>query len=252
MRTYGLVGFPLGHSFSRTFFSGKFAKEGKNEQYLNFEIPSIEMVQELIATHPELVGLNVTIPYKTAIMPFLDELDEVAKQIGAVNTILIRHDSEDKSSLKGYNTDAYGFMNSLRPLLKPHHQKALVLGTGGASKAVAYAFGELGIAYTMVSRNASKGLDYSEISEKIINEHTILVNTTPIGTFPDTNAKPDIPYHWISDRHLLYDLVYNPPLTSFLQEGAVRKAQVKNGYEMLVLQALKAYEIWNSKDFQAG
>lgn len=252
MRTYGLVGFPLGHSFSRTFFSGKFAQEGKNEQYLNFEIPSIDLVKELIDTHPELVGLNVTIPYKTAIMPFLDEVDEVARQIGAVNTILIRHDSEVKSILKGYNTDAYGFMNSLKPLLKPHHQKALVLGTGGASKAVAYAFGELGIAHTMVSRDASKGLDYSGITEEIIHEHTILVNTTPLGTFPDTNTKPDIPYHWISDRHLLYDLVYNPPLTSFLQEGAARKAQVKNGYEMLVLQALKAYEIWNSKDFQAG
>ncbi len=252
MRTYGLVGFPLGHSFSRTFFSGKFAQEGKNEQYLNFEIPSIDLVKELIDTHPELVGLNVTIPYKTAIMPFLDELDEVAKQIGAVNTILIRRDSEDKSILKGYNTDAYGFLNSLKPLLKPHHQKALVLGTGGASKAVAYAFGELGIAHTMVSRNASKGLDYSWITEEIIHEHTILVNTTPLGTFPDTNSKPDIPYHWISDRHLLYDLVYNPPLTSFLKEGAARNAQVKNGYEMLVLQALKAYEIWNTKDLQAG
>lgn len=245
MRTYGLVGFPLGHSFSRTFFTEKFAREGKTEQYLNFEIPSIDLVEELILKYTDLVGLNVTIPYKTAIIPFLDELDEVALKIGAVNTVLIQRSSGLKPILKGFNTDEYGFGSSLKPLLKPHHQKALVLGTGGASKAVVYALGQLGIANTLVSRSEENGLGYAAITKEMMEEHTVLINTTPLGTYPDTTAKPDIPYRWITDRHLLYDLVYNPPITSFLQEGLNRHAQVKNGHEMLVMQALRAYEIWN-------
>ncbi|HAX96085.1 MAG TPA: shikimate dehydrogenase [Prolixibacteraceae bacterium] len=252
MRTFGLVGFPLGHSFSRNFFTEKFAKEGKAEQYLNFEIPSIDLVEELILKHPDLVGLNVTIPYKTAIIPFLDELDEVAVNIGAVNTVVIHRSSGGKPNLKGFNTDEYGFRTSLLPLLKSHHQKALVLGTGGASRAVVHALDKLGITSTLVSRSVSNGLIYAGITEEIMQEHTILINTTPLGTYPDSSSKPDVPYQWITDRHLLYDLVYNPPITSFLQEGLDHQAQVKNGYEMLVLQALRAYDIWNSTGNYSG
>ncbi len=249
MRSYGLIGYPLGHSFSRTFFSEKFAREDKNEQYLNFEISDISMVEDLILSHPDLVGLNVTIPYKTAIIPFLNEIDEVALKIGAVNTVLIERSSGNRPLLRGYNTDAYGFLNSLKPHLKPYHDKALVLGTGGASKAVVYALRELGITYTLVSRSAINLLSYKEITREVMEEHTLLINTTPLGTFPDTNSKPDIPYQWVTQHHLLYDLVYNPPMTSFLQEGVARNAQVINGYEMLVLQALRAYDIWNSLDY---
>jgi shikimate dehydrogenase len=247
MRTYGLIGYPLGHSFSRRFFTEKFTFENKAEQYLNFEISPIDGVLDIIYDNPGLAGLNVTIPYKTHIIPFLDELDETASLIGAVNTIRIEHHLHDRIYLKGYNTDVFGFEQSLIPLLKPHHRKALVLGTGGASKSVLFVFEKLGIETNLVSRNAIQdvALSYNQLTQQIIEDYTIIVNTTPLGTAPDTGTFPDIPYQYLSEKNVLYDLVYNPPLTQFLQKGRQMGATVKNGYEMLELQAVKSYEIWN-------
>jgi shikimate dehydrogenase len=247
MRTYGLIGYPLGHSFSRRFFTEKFEQLGKNEQYLNFEIPEISLLPGIISENQDLLGLNVTIPYKTAVIPFLDELDDIAAAIGAVNTILIERVSGENIRLKGYNTDVYGFMMSLRPLLCDGHNHALVLGTGGASKAVHYALKELGITSVPVSRNEGNAgmLTYDRLNREIIDTHRLIINTTPLGTYPDTGTFPEIPYAFITPEHLLYDLVYNPPLTSFLERGQKQGAAVKNGYEMLELQALQSYAIWN-------
>lgn len=247
MRTYGLIGYPLGHSFSRRFFSGKFALENKNEQYLNFEIYPIDGVLDIILGNPELVGLNVTIPYKTLIIPFLEVLDETALAIGAVNTIRIERHEHGRLFLKGFNTDVYGFEESLRPMLKPHHRRALVLGTGGASRAILFVLEKLGIETLTVSRRVIPGaITYHNLSREIMSEYTVIVNTTPLGTSPDTGTYPDIPYEYVSDRHLFYDLVYNPDMTLFMEKGLQMGAAVKNGYEMLELQALKSYEIWNS------
>lgn len=247
MRTYGLIGYPLGHSFSRRFFTEKFLKENRNEQYLNFEISPIDGLLDIIYGNQELAGLNVTIPYKTQVIPFLDELDETARAIGAVNTIRIEHHQHDRVFLKGYNTDVYGFEQSLLPLLEQHHRKALVLGTGGASKSVLFVFEKLGIETKLVSRNKKEGLyyAYNELTRNDIAEYSIIVNTTPLGTSPLTETCPDIPYQFLSEINFLYDLVYNPPLTRFLEKGQQMGAKVKNGYEMLELQALKSYEIWN-------
>lgn len=248
MRTYGLIGYPLGHSFSRQFFTRKFEQEGKAEQYLNFEIQPVDEVIRIIHNHPELAGLNVTIPYKTKIIPLIDILDETSGIIGAVNTIKITRPEPGKVLLKGFNTDVFGFMNSLRPLLKPHHNHALVLGSGGASRAVLHTLGQLDIRYLVVSRKLIPGetISYAELDQDLMNTYTLIINTTPLGTFPDTDSCPEIPYHYLTSRHLLYDLVYNPPETRFMQLGRLNQATVKNGYEMLELQALKSYEIWNT------
>jgi shikimate dehydrogenase len=247
MRTYGLIGYPLGHSFSRRFFTEKFALENKHEQYLNFEISPIDGVLDIILDNPELVGLNVTIPYKTLIIPFMEVLDETAMTIGAVNTIRIERHEHGRLFLKGFNTDVYGFEVSLRPMLKPHHRKALVLGTGGASRAILFVLEKLGIETLTVSRRMIPGaVTYKELTPEIMNDHTVIINTTPLGTAPDTGTYPDIPYEYASDRHLFYDLVYNPAMTLFMEKGLQTGAAVKNGYEMLEMQALKSYEIWNS------
>lgn len=248
MRTYGLIGYPLGHSFSRRFFSGKFAHENKHEQYLNFEIDPVDRVLDIILTNPDLVGLNVTIPYKTQIIPFLDELDDTAKAIGAVNTIKIGRREHNRLFLQGFNTDVYGFEMSLVPLLKPHHKKALVLGTGGASRAVVHVLQSLGLETRSVSRRPASGeiLTYHDLTPGVLRDYTVIINTTPLGTAPHTDTYPEIPYQSLSESHLLYDLVYNPPVTKFMELGMHKGAVVKNGYEMLELQALKSYEIWNS------
>lgn len=248
MRTYGLIGYPLGHSFSRQFFTRKFELEGKSEQYLNFEIPRVDDVIRVIHEHPELAGLNVTIPYKTKIIPYIDTLDETSGAIGAVNTIRIERPESGKILLKGFNTDVFGFTNSLRPLLKPHHTHALVLGTGGASRAVIHALEQLEIRYLVVSRKLIPGetISYADLDREMMNTYTLIINTTPLGTFPDTVSCPEIPYDYLTSRHLLYDLVYNPPETRFMQLGRMNQATVRNGYEMLELQALKSYEIWNN------
>jgi shikimate dehydrogenase len=246
MRSYGLIGYPLGHSFSRKFFTEKFLRENKQEQYLNFEIPEISMFPSVIAGNEDLAGLNVTIPYKEKVLSFLDYLDPVAAEIGAVNTIRIVRKPEG-ISLEGYNTDVFGFSESLKPLLLPHHRKALVLGSGGASKAVKYSLNLLGIEWLQVSRDSSRegSVSYDYLDQQIMEEYTLIVNTTPLGTFPDISAFPQIPFNHITARHMLYDLVYNPAETRFLALGKEKGATIKNGVEMLELQAIRSYEIWN-------
>jgi len=248
MRTWGLIGYPLGHSFSRKFFTDKFARENLDEQYLNFELEHISLLPSVIGEHPDLAGLNVTIPYKEQVIAFCDRLDPVATETGAVNTIRISRQNK-LLLLEGYNTDVHGFSESLSPLLKPGMKSALILGTGGAAKAVKYALDKLGINWLQISRNPSPGkaIRYEQITPSLMKDYLLIINTTPLGTFPDTGSFPDIPYEWLTPYHLLYDLVYNPPETLFLQKGRERGAMTKNGLEMLELQALKSYEIWNEK-----
>ena len=242
MKMYGLIGFPLSHSFSKGFFQEKFEKENiTNCRYENFPIPGISQFTTLLEQHPELNGINVTIPYKEAVIPFLDELSKAAAQIGAVNCIHIKDGKR-----KGYNTDVIGFTRSLQPLLQSHHTHALVLGTGGAAKAVMYALEELGISYTVVSRQAANGaIAYASLDQAAMETHTLIINTTPLGMYPKVDTFPGIPYQYITSRHLLYDLVYNPAETSFLQKGAAQGAVIKNGHEMLILQAEASWQIWN-------
>lgn len=244
MRLFGLIGFPLSHSFSKGFFAEKFEKEGIEEcSYENFPIPDIEQFPRLWKEHPQLEGLNVTIPYKQAVIPFLDDFSEAAKVIGAVNCIRLRN-----NKLKGHNTDVTGFRRSLEPLLKPHHTKALILGVGGAAKAVKFALEQLGITYTEVSRKYFDGtIAYDAINEEIIQTHPLIINTTPLGMYPNVAEAPPIPYQFINKDHLLYDLIYNPAETQFMQNGAARGAAVKNGHEMLILQAEASWEIWNEE-----
>lgn len=248
MRTYGLIGYPLGHSFSRKFFTEKFLRENLQEQYLNFELEDIALLPGVIGAHPELAGLNVTIPYKEKVLPYLGTLDPVSTAIGAVNTIRIIR-NQAGILLEGYNSDVYGFSESLKPLLKTFHRKALVLGTGGASKAVTFALDRLGIEWLQVSRKKTglKCISYDDLDIQTIKQHRIIINTTPLGTFPETGSFPQIPYSCLTPEHLLYDLVYNPPETRFLAFGKERGAVIKNGHEMLELQALKSYEIWNKE-----
>jgi shikimate dehydrogenase len=241
MRTFGLIGYPLSHSFSKNYFSEKFQEENISDaEYPNFPIEKIEAVQEVFKTE-DLCGFNVTIPYKESIIPFLDELDASASGVGAVNTVVIRNEKK-----VGYNTDIYGFENSLKPLLKKHHTNALILGTGGSSKAVAFVLKKFGIEFQFVSRSQKENtISYSDIKPKTILEHTLIINTTPVGMFPETHDAPDIPYSFITSKHLLFDLIYNPSETEFLKRGMQQNAQIKNGLEMLQLQAEKSWEIWN-------
>ena len=242
MTTYGLIGYPLGHSFSRKFFTEKFEKEGIDAQYLNFEIPSIEEFPEIIKNHPELGGLNVTIPYKQQVMQYLDELSLEAKEIGAVNVVKVGE------KLKGYNSDVIGFVNSIKPLLKAHHKKALILGTGGASKAIRYGLAEkLGMETLFVSRSAREGvITYEEVTPSLLKEYEVIVNCSPVGMFPHVDECPTLPYEAMNENHLLYDLVYNPLETLFMKKGAAQGATVKNGLEMLHLQAIASWKFWGN------
>ena len=240
-----IIGKNISYSFSPKYFAEKFHKLGLDTyKYFNFDIPEIEEFPFILYhKEHEFKGLNVTIPYKESIMKYLNEIDDDAKGIGAVNTIKINENNE----LIGYNTDFYGFKESLAPLLKEHHKKALILGTGGASKAIAFALNKLNIEYKFVSRKVSEySYLYSMLTESILNEYSIIVNCSPIGTHPNIEDAPNIPYQFISEKHLLYDLIYNPSETKFLQEGKRRGAQIKNGLQMLELQAEKSWEIWNS------
>jgi shikimate dehydrogenase len=242
MLKFGLVGRNISYSFSRKFFSEKFSRENIDASYENFDLQEIKEFPEVLAKNPELKGLNVTIPYKEAIFPFLDSLDVTAQKIGAVNTIKV----EQNGSLTGYNTDYFGFSEALKPFLKPDHKKALILGTGGASKAVNYALNSLDITTRLVSRSPSKNaISYQQISEEILEEHTVIVNTTPLGTHPKVEEYPPLPVNYLSSRHLLFDLIYNPPQTALMKLAAACGATVLNGEKMLELQALKAWEIWN-------
>lgn len=242
---YGLIGYPLGHSFSQNFFNEKFKSEGINAEYVNFEIPEIDFVMELLSENPDLKGLNVTIPYKKLIIPYLDDLDLEAKEIGAVNVIKIMT-KDDDLYLKGFNSDVIGFSKSIAPLLRSEDKKALVLGTGGASKAVKYGLQKLGLAVTSVSRTqAENQITYDEITDETMKNHTVIVNTTPLGMYPKIDTCPNIPYELLTNNHLCYDLVYNPEETLFLKQSRERGARIKNGLEMLLLQAYASWEIWN-------
>lgn len=242
MKLFGLIGFPLSHSFSEKFFSEKFEREDIEDcKYELYPLENIEDIRLLFEVNKDLKGLNVTIPYKESVIEYLDDLDDIAQKIGAINCIKI-----DEIQRVGYNTDYAGFRDSLKPLLKKHHTQALVLGTGGASKAVVYALQELGISTTLVSRKTGAAqLTYADINKEIIDNHTIIINCSPVGMYPDINQCPDIPYQFINSAHILYDLVYNPGKTMFLQHGEKQGATIKNGLEMLELQAEYAWEIWN-------
>ena len=250
MNRYGLIGKTLGHSFSQRYFTEKFAREGISARYDNYEMPSADGVVELIASTPDLVGLNVTIPYKKDVIPLLRSLDADASAIGAVNVIRIR-------DMKGFNTDVIGFRESIRPLLREHHTRALVLGTGGASLAVKHGLRQLGIHPLSVSRHTAPSssltanrspltvITYADLDDALLREYTVIVNCTPLGTFPNVDECADIPYHLLTSDHLLFDLVYNPEETLFLRKGREQGAATKNGYEMLLRQAEAAWEIWN-------
>jgi len=249
MKLLGLIGYPLTHSFSVDYFTKKFAREKiRYYKYLNFPINDISKFPALLDEQPDLVGLNVTIPYKEKIIPYLDELDPTVKKIGAVNTVKIIRDN-GKKHLSGYNTDTYGFHHSLTPFLKKKHTAALILGTGGASKAVAYVLDQLGIDCIFVSRTPAKGqIGYHEICLSIIRQYLIIVNTSPLGTYPDVDTYPDIPYDLLTSDHILYDLVYNPPETAFLRFGRQKGATCINGQKMLELQAEKSWKIWTGEE----
>ncbi|MFT5752810.1 MAG: shikimate dehydrogenase [Flavobacterium sp.] len=242
-KKYGLIGKDISYSFSKKHFTEKFAAyHFDNCEYLNFDIPSVKEFPEIISKTKGLRGLNVTIPYKEEIIPYLDSLSKNAKKIGSVNTIVINK----KKELVGYNTDFYGFKKSLKPLLKSHHTKALILGTGGASKGVAFALKKLNIEYDFVSRNPDEfQISYDEIDAALFEEYSIVINTTPVGTFPNIEDCPIIDYNLLTEKHIVFDLVYNPEESMFLKKAKEQGAITKNGYEMLVFQAEKAWKIWN-------
>lgn len=245
MAKLGLIGRNISYSFSRGYFNSKFEKEDLEHTYVNFDITNIEEFEAICEKETDVIGFNVTIPYKESIIPYLDELDNKAKKIGAVNVIK----KYPSGFLKGYNTDYYGFKKSLQPLLAPNHTSALILGTGGASKAIAYALDELKITYDFVSRQIKQGVKflYEDLTNQIIASYDIIINCTPIGTYPNVNDCPDIPYEGIGPNHILYDLIYNPPATKFLICGEVKGATTINGQQMLELQAEKAWKIWCKK-----
>jgi len=243
MKKFGIIGNPLTHSFSSKFFSEKFQSLNIDAQYFNFPISSIEEFPELLKTHSNLEGLNVTMPYKVQIIQYLTYISDEAKKIGCVNVVKIIRDNKNLK-LIGYNTDIIGFINSLSPMIKPHHKKALILGTGGAAATVAYGLSLLGIEYSFVSRFSSENsLTYNLLTADIINAHKLIVNTTPLGMYPDNEQFPDIPYIGFSNKHLAYDLIYNPETTKFMENASKHNAIIKNGYEMFILQAEEALKI---------
>jgi len=245
MERYGIIGKPLGHSFSQKNFTEFFRRTGRDAVYEPFVLDSIEAFPALVAAHPDFVGLNVTIPYKQAVMPYLDAIDPAAADIGAVNVVKVEHWHE-RTFLTGYNTDILGFTRSIQPLLKEHYTRALILGTGGASKAVEHGLRSLGIATTFVSRTPrGKMLCYDDLTPAVMARYNVVVNATPLGTFPDTDCCPDIPYSLLTAGHLCFDLVYNPDKTLFLQKAEAQGATIKNGLEMLHIQADEAWKIWS-------
>ena len=247
MDKYGLIGYPLGHSFSISYFNQKFADEGLDAVYENFEIPTIDALTEVVETNPNLRGLNVTIPYKEKVMPFLDVVSPEARAIGAVNVIKVEHEGNE-TVLKGYNSDVIGFTRSIEPMLEKHHKKALILGTGGASKAIQYGLKSLGLESVFVSRyDRPDTIQYKEITPEIIKEYNVIVNCTPCGMYPHTEECPDLPYEAMDDRTILYDLIYNPDETLFMKNGEKYGATTKNGLEMLLLQAFASWDFWHSK-----
>ena len=248
MDKYGLIGFPLGHSFSKSFFNEKFQNEGIDAEYINFEIKGIDELPEVLATNPELRGLNVTIPYKEKVLSFLDYISVEARAIGAVNVIRVDHKGDDVV-LKGYNSDVIGFTKSIEPLLETFHRKALILGTGGATKAINYGLKSLGLETVLVSRFERPGtIQYKDITPDVVKEYNVIVNCTPSGMFPHYDECPDLPYEALDNHNLLYDLIYNPDETLFMKKGRERGAQTKNGLEMLLLQAFASWDFWNGDE----
>jgi len=244
MRRFGLIGKNISYSFSESYFNSKFKNEGiEDATYQNLDIQTISELTTILSKTDNLKGLNVTIPYKEEVIPFLDKLNKKAKKIGAVNTIKIN----ENGKLIGYNTDCYGFKKSLKPLLKSNHTKAIILGTGGASKAVAFTLNELEIEYIYVSRKPSEltKITYNNLTQDLIKTHHIIINCSPVGTFPNIEQYPKIPYEAITNHHILYDLIYNPEETKFLKLGKENSATTINGLKMLKLQAEKAWRIWN-------
>lgn len=242
MKIYGLVGKSLKHSFSQAYFSKKFEKENLQAAFQNFELPTIDVFPELIRKNQNIKGLSVTIPYKTAIIPFLDAIDPDALEIGSVNSVHVKN-----GHTKGFNTDVIGFKSSIKPFLEHGMERALILGTGGASKAVAYALRQIGLDVMFVSRTPNQGqLSYSDINENVIKAFRLIINTTPLGMYPDVASCPEIPYEFIGNTHLLYDLTYNPSLTEFLRKGKEQGAVVINGLSMLHIQAEASWEIWKT------
>lgn len=248
MDKYGLIGYPLGHSFSKSYFNEKFENEGINAEYINFEIPTLDSLPEILASNPELKGLNVTIPYKEKVISYLDSISPEARAIGAVNVIRVYHKGND-TYLKGFNSDVIGFTKSIEPLLERFHKKALILGTGGASKAVNFGLKSLGLETVFVSRFERPGtIQYSQITPDIIQEYNVIVNCTPCGMYPHIEECPQLPYEAMTSKNILYDLLYNPDETLFMKKGAQHGATVKNGLEMLLLQAFASWEFWHNKE----
>ena len=246
MRLFGLIGYPLGHSFSASFFNKKFEKEGIKATYRNFPLVHIADFKTLLENEPQLAGLNVTVPYKQAIIQYLDTLSTTARAIQAVNTISFRKEN-GQVLLEGDNTDVIGFRRSLEQHLQAQHSSALVLGTGGSSKAVHYVLDELGIPFLKVSRSAGEGqITYGDLDSKVVSDRTLIINTTPLGMFPDVFTFPWIPYESLTPDHLLFDLVYNPETTAFMEKGRAFGARCVNGHNMLIYQALASWEIWNA------
>ncbi len=246
MRQFGLIGYPLGHSFSASFFTEKFEEEGIDAIYRNFPLETIRMFKDLVKHEKELVGLNVTVPYKQEVINYLDSLSPTAQSIQAVNTISFRR-SKGKLELVGDNTDVIGFRRSLEQHLKTHHTSALVLGTGGSSKAVLYVLDQLGINHTRVSRTGGDDrISYEELNVEMLSKNTLVINTTPLGMYPRVETYPPMPYEALSARHLLFDLVYNPEKTKFLSMGEGYGADIVNGHDMLIYQAEASWEIWNA------
>lgn len=247
MDKYGIIGYPLGHSFSPGFFNEKFRNEGIDAVYERYELSQIDLLPEIIASNPELCGLNVTIPYKQQIMQYLDELSEEAREIGAVNVVKVTHNGKNVH-LKGFNSDVIGFSRSIEPLLEKHHKKALILGTGGAAQAIDYGLKQLGLETIKVSRyERPDTIQYDKITPDVIKEYKVIINCTPIGMYPNTEECPNLPYEAMDSQHLLYDLIYNPDTTLFMKKGLERGAVVKNGLEMLLLQAYASWEFWHEK-----
>ena len=248
MDKYGLIGYPLGHSFSKSYFNEKFENEGINAEYINFEIPTLDSLPEILASNPELKGLNVTIPYKEKVISYLDSISPEARAIGAVNVIRVDHKGND-TYLKGFNSDVIGFTKSIEPLLERFHKKALILGTGGASKAVNFGLKSLGLETVFVSRfERPATIQYSQITPDIIQEYNVIVNCTPCGMYPHIDECPQLPYEAMTSKNILYDLLYNPDETLFMKKGAQHGATVKNGLEMLLLQAFASWEFWHNKE----
>lgn len=251
-KIYGLIGYPLGHSFSKIYFNQKFESENIDAEYINFEIPDVNTLLEIISETPNLGGLNVTIPYKEKVIPLLDDIDIDAQKIGAVNVIKIIRD-RNGIKLKGYNSDVIGFCDSVKEFITPTRNKALILGTGGAAKAVCYGLTKLGIEPRLVSRHKSaKTFSYEELTKADILNHKIIVNTTPLGMYPNIDNCPDIPYRFLTKDHVCYDLLYNPDETLFMKKSKQQGAIVKNGLEMLLLQAFVSYEIWNNDNWHSN